>query len=161
LDGGRTEIGIESTIVSIDGNICTLLRPGKITPDDINKALPGLFVFETNKSGRHMAPGLLNSHYSPAKPLYIYKNHQTELPEQSGLILHCLNDRTPNCEKLIYTSHNNNLLEIAANLFSSLHAMEDDEKVKQIHIEPVIESGLGIAIMDRIKKAVYKYESIK
>ena len=52
LDGGRTEIGIESTIVSIVGNTCTLLRPGKITLDDINDALPGIFVFETNKSGK-------------------------------------------------------------------------------------------------------------
>jgi len=161
LDGGRTEIGIESTIVLIDGNSCTLLRPGKITLDDINDALPGIFVFITNNSGKLIAPGLLKSHYSPAKPLYLYKNHHTQLPEQSGLILHCIKDRIPNCEKVIYTSHNNNLLEIAANLFSSLHAMEDDEQIKQILIEPVIESGLGIAIMDRIKKAVFKYESIK
>ena len=160
LDGGRTEIGIESTIISIVGNTCTLLRPGKITLDDINDALPGIFVFETNKSGKLNAPGLLKSHYSPAKPLYLYKN-QTELPEQSGMILHCLNDRIPDCEKVIYTSYNNNLPEIAANLFSSLHAMEDDEQIKQIFIEHVIESGLGIAIMDRIKKAVFKYESIK
>jgi len=161
LDGGRTEIGIESTIVSIVGNTCTLLRPGKITLDDINDALPGIFVFETNKSGKLIAPGLLKSHYSPSKPLYLYKDHQTQLPEQSGLILHCLNGRIPDCKKVIYTSNNNYLPEIAANLFSSLHAMEDDEQIKQILIEPVIESGLGLAIMDRIKKAVFKYESIK
>lgn len=48
LDGGKTKIGIESTIVSLDGNICTLLRPGKITLDDIENALPGLFVFNTH-----------------------------------------------------------------------------------------------------------------
>ena len=35
-------------------------------------------------------------------------------------------------------------------VISSLHAMEDDERIKQIFIEPVIENGLGIAIMDRI-----------
>ncbi len=161
LDGGRTEIGIESTIVSIVGNTCTLLRPGKITLDDINDVLPGIFVFETNKPGKLIAPGLLKSHYSPSKPLYFYKNYQTDLPEHTGLILHCLNDRIPECEKVIYTSHNNTLIEIAANLFSSLHAMEDDEQIKQILIEPVIESGLGMAIMDRIKKAVFKYELIK
>lgn len=39
--------------------------------------------------------------------------------------------------------------------------MEDDEQIKQIFIQPVIEEGLGIAIMDRIKKAVFKYELIK
>jgi L-threonylcarbamoyladenylate synthase len=161
LDGGRTKIGIESTIVSIAGNTCTLLRPGKITLEDINDALPGIFVFETNKPEKPIAPGSLKSHYSPSKPLYLYKNNQTQLPEQSGLILHCINERTPDCEKVIYTSYNNKLTEIAANFFSSLHDMEDDVQIKQIYIEPVIESGLGIAIMDRIKKAVFKYESIK
>ena len=161
LDGGRTEIGIESTILSIDGNICTLLRPGKITIADINDALPGLFVFNINKSERFIAPGFLKSHYSPKKPLYLYKTHQTQLPEKSGMILHGLTDKIPVSEKVIYTSQNNNLLEIAANLFSSLHAMEDDDQVKQIFIEPVIEEGLGVAIMDRIKKAAFKYKSIK
>jgi len=48
--------------------------------------------------------------------------------------------------------------EIAANLFSALHTLEDDENIKQIFIEPVLEIGLGIAIMDRIKKAAYKYQ---
>ena len=58
---------------------------------------------------------------------------------------------------LLYTSQNNNLLEIAANLFSSFHAMEDNAEINQVFIEPVVEDGLGNAIMDRIKKAVYKY----
>lgn len=157
LDGGRTKIGIESTIVSLEGNICTLLRPGKITIDEINNSLPDLFVFRTHNSTALISPGLLKSHYSPNKPLYLLQNNQTPLPDHSGLILHSKNDNIQHGEKVIYTSQNNNLLEIAANLFSTLHAMEDDTQVKQIFIEPVIEEGLGIAIMDRIKKAVYKY----
>jgi L-threonylcarbamoyladenylate synthase len=39
--------------------------------------------------------------------------------------------------------------------------MEDDAQIKQILIEPVIEEGLGVAIIDRINKAAFKYESIK
>lgn len=161
LDGGKSKIGIESTIVTLEGNICTILRPGKITIDEINDALPGIFVFNTNKSEKITAPGLLKSHYSPTKPLYLLKEKLVQLPKKSGVILHGACDNSPKCEKIIYTSQNNNLLEIAANLFSSLHAMEDDKHITQIFIEPVIEEGLGIAIMDRIKKAVYKYESIK
>lgn len=161
LDGGSTKIGIESTIVSLEGNICTLLRPGKITIDEINDALPGLFVFNTNKSDKLISPGLLKSHYSPTKPLYLYKSDMVQLLDYSGVIAHSGNYKILNNEKVIYTSQSNNLLEIAANLFSSLHAMEDDVTIKQIFIEPVTEEGLGIAIMDRINKAVYKYESIK
>jgi L-threonylcarbamoyladenylate synthase len=159
LDGGKTKIGIESTIVSLDGNVCTMLRPGKISIKDIEDALPGVFVFNIHKQEKLIAPGLLKSHYSPKKPLYLLKTMQTQLPDNSGLILHRINNEKPICKKVIYTSLNNNLPEIAANLFSSLHSMEDDAEIKQIFIEPVIEKEIGIAIMDRIKKAVYKYES--
>ena len=158
LDGGTTTVGIESTIVSVEGNVCTLLRPGKISLNDIEKALPGVFVFNDKKPEKLVAPGLLKSHYSPNKPLYIYDRTNVRLPDSSGLILHGQKELHTNCDKLVYTSKTYNQLEIAANLFSALHRMEDDAMVKQIFIEPVVESGLGIAIMDRIKKAVYKYQ---
>jgi len=157
LDGGNTSVGIESTIVSIEGNVCTLLRPGVITIADIENALPNTFVFNAEKPDKLIAPGLLKSHYSPVKPLYIFDKQVMNLPESSGLIVHCKKDFIPTASKIIYTSHTFSHLEIAANLFSALHAMEDDENIKQIFIEPVPEFGLGLAIMDRIKKAAYKY----
>ena len=49
------------------------------------------------------------------------------------------------------------MVEIAANLFSSLHIMEDDAAINQIYIASVEEIGLGVAIMDRIRKASYRY----
>ena len=159
LDGGKTTIGIESTIISLDGNTCTLLRPGKISLNDIEDAYPGVFVFKANNSEALIAPGLLKSHYSPTKPLYFWTNNDIQLPASSGLIVHSKKELKTDDVKVIYTSETNNYLEIAANLFSSLHTMEDDIDVKQIFIEPVAEDGLGIAIMDRIKKAVYKYET--
>jgi len=158
LDGGNTSVGIESTIVSIDGNVCTLLRPGVITIADIENALPNTFVFNAEKIEKLIAPGLLKSHYSPVKPLYIIDKQAINLPESSGLIVHGKKDLILIASKIIYTSQTFNLLEIAANLFSALHAMEDDDNIKQIFIEPVSELGLGLAIMDRIKKAAYKYQ---
>ncbi len=159
LDGGSTEVGIESTIISIDGNECTLLRPGVITLEEIEQAIPGKFVFKTAKTGKITAPGLLPSHYSPVKPLFILSHDKTTLPDFSGVILHKKNSSIQNSYKTIFTSLTNNYLEIAANLFNSLHELEDDNNIKQIYIEPVIEEGLGIAIMDRIKKAAYQYLS--
>jgi len=158
LDGGNTSVGIESTIVSIEGNVCTLLRPGVITIADIENALPNTFVFNAEKPDKLIAPGLLKSHYSPVKPLYILDKQVIYLPESSGLIVHGKKDFNLTASKIIHTSQTFNHLEIAANLFSALHAMEDDENIKQIFIEPVPEVGLGVAIMDRIKKASYKYQ---
>lgn len=158
LDGGKTTVGIESTIISLEGNHCTLLRPGKITLQDIEDAFPGLFVLHEGTTEKVVAPGLLKSHYSPTKPLYLFNpQHQQELPPSSGVILHGVPLKPPACQRLIYTSNNHNSLEVAAHLFSVLHAMEDDPEISQIYIEPVEEHGVGRAIMDRIKKAAYKY----
>lgn len=159
LDGGNTSVGIESTIVSIEGDTCQLLRPGFITLEDIENALPDTFVFNSTKPEKLVSPGLLKSHYSPKKPLYILYESSVNLPEFSGLILHSRNNIGYTAKKVIYTSQSCNKIEISANLFASLHAMEEDESVKSIYIEPVEEKGLGIAIMDRVKKAAYQYNN--
>ncbi len=155
LDGGSTKVGIESTIVTVEGNVCSILRPGKITSDDIENALPGVFEFKKADTEKIVAPGLLKSHYSPKKPLYFWKNN--ELPAGSGLILHSSKQSDVIPVKTVYTSQTGNLLEVASNLFSAMHNMEDDDDIKQIFIEPVNEEGLGIAIMDRLKKAAFQY----
>lgn len=157
LDGGNTKVGIESTIVAIDGNTCQLLRPGFISLEDIEKAIPDTFEFISTKPEKMVSPGLLKSHYSPKKPLYILSKTFNSLPEATGLILHNNNQPVDSAAKVIYTSLTNNKIEITANLFAALHTMEEDESVKQIYIEPVDETGLGIAIMDRMKKAAYQY----
>jgi L-threonylcarbamoyladenylate synthase len=159
IDGGAANVGIESTIIAVEGNTCKILRPGVITIADIEKAMPGKFIFSSEKSDGHISPGMLNSHYSPAKPLHILNNLQTRLPESSGIILHGKNDFNIEADKIIYTSENHYPPEIAANLFSALHEMEETETIKQIYIEAVEPTGLGIAIMDRIKKAAFQYQT--
>ena len=156
LDGGNTRVGIESTIIAIDGHTCQLLRPGIITISDIEKAFPDTFVFNNSKPDKLVSPGLLKSHYSPRKPLYFLDN-RLDFPEFSGLILHCETNTCYNAQRDIYTSRTRDKIEITANLFASLHAMEEDDSIKSIYIEPVEETGLGIAIMDRLKKAAYRY----
>ncbi len=173
LDGGPTTVGIESTIVAVTGNTLQLLRPGYITLDDIEDALPGVFRFKQEVESKLMAPGLMKSHYSPRKPLYILEGMPlvTEaeafalttatpvLPPASGLILHSQTDAHPDATRVIYTSNNRTLTEVAGNLFAALHAMEEDGSIRQMYIESVPETGLGVAIMDRLKKAAYRYQN--
>lgn len=162
LDGGKTNVGIESTIISVEGDLITLLRPGKITIEEIAAALPGVFRFNTKKSTRILASGMLKSHYSPRKPLYILEDPFAQLPENSGLIIHQnTEESTSPVTRIIKTSENGNLLEVASHLFSALHVMEDDASISQIFIRPVPEEGLGAAIMDRIRKAAYQYRKYK
>lgn len=158
LDGGNTTVGIESTIVSVEGNYCQLLRPGFITLEDIERALPDTFVFDHAKPEKLVSPGLLKSHYSPKKPLYVLNESENYVPATAGLILHNACDLNYRAKRIIHTSQTGNKIEIAANLFAALHTMEDDENVKRIYIEPVEEKGMGIAIMDRIRKAAFQYK---
>lgn len=151
-------VGIESTVVMVENNSCIILRPGIITAEDLAKALPDIKIEIAEQNNKISSPGLLNSHYSPFKPLYFLNKDITVLPENSGLILHRKHEDIWNAGKVIYTSETGNLIEIAANLFSSLHTMEDDDSVKQIYIEKVPEKGIGISIMDRLKKATFQYQ---
>lgn len=154
-------VGIESTVVSLDGTVCTILRPGVITAADLQMAVPGLEVRVPGVNVKLNSPGLLKSHYSPLKPLYFRTSDIDSLPAHSGLILHDSVQERLNAVKVMYTSSGLTLTEVAANLFAALHRMEEDDDVKQIYIEPIEEKGIGIAIMDRLKKATYQYTDEK
>lgn len=157
LENNSKMVGVESTVVSIQNGTCTLLRPGFITLTEIQKVVPcAVYNKDSSKDELH-APGLLKSHYSPNKPLFLFSGDARNLPPNSGLVLHEKLGTISNVNRVIYTSENRNALEIAANLFLALHRMEDDSNVSQIFIESVEETGLGVAIMDRIRKACYRY----
>ncbi len=149
-------VGIESTVVAIENNTCTVLRPGVITADDIQKCIPDYEVFTPGKNVKLVSPGLLQSHYSPLKPLFYIEN-DTIIPTDAGIILHKKEEGENYSNKTIFTSESGNLLEVAANLFSSLHRMEEDEDVKEIYIARTSEEGIGKAIMDRLNKATFQY----
>lgn len=159
-DDNSNTVGIESTVVAIDENTCTILRPGIITADDIKKCLPGIEVLTPGKNVKLISPGLLQSHYSPLKPLSFYVEG-SELPSDSGLILHKKEQGVNYNKKTIFTSETGNLIEVAARLFSCLHKMEEDESVKQIFITKTTEEGIGQAIMDRLKKATFQYDNLQ
>ncbi len=155
-DNLEKTVGIESTVVSVENNVCTILRPGVITATDIELAIPGVIVKNPGKNIKISSPGLLKSHYSPLKPLY-FIDDINNIPANAGIILH---KKIPeitfrNC---IYTSETENLLEVASNLFSALHLMEENPEVTQIYIQKVVENGIGIAIMDRLYKATHQYQ---
>jgi len=155
-DDATKAVGIESTVVAIENGICTVLRPGVITAEDIRKCIPEFEVLTPGKNIKLVSPGLLQSHYSPLKPLF-YLDDNTIFPENAGIILHKKEAGKAYSKKTIFTSEAGNLLEVAANLFSALHLMEEDTEVKAIYIARTTEEGIGKAIMDRLNKATFQY----
>lgn len=159
LDGGRTLVGIESTIISVTEKGFSILRHGIITREEIEKILPYCGE-KPSKTEEPAAPGMLKSHYSPNKPLYFTGD---TLPanlnkKKAALIAFTLSDNNEYATVLHLTS-NANLKEYAVNLFAALHQLEADSTIDFIVVEPVPETGIGIAIMDRLRRAGFKYKS--
>lgn len=146
LDGGKCEVGIESTVISfLEGKI-KILRPGYITAKDIEKVIGKKLASRKTDSGKgkkdrkYLSPGLLKSHYAPLTPLYIVEDLSalTRISRQN--FYH------------IELSGYKNLKSVASNLFKEFRKA-DEKKYDFITIQKVENSGLGIAINDRIEKA--------
>ena len=160
LDGGQTIFGIESTVVSVEPGGVRILRHGAVSEESLAAVVTILTEIKEETSGQLPSPGMLKSHYSPRKPLYIIKESNFgKINAESGVIIKSAKTKKKfNGIKTISLSENGNLNEIAVNLFAALHSMEDDSEIKQIFIEPVPETGIGKAIMDRLRKASYSYD---
>ena len=157
LDGGDADFGIESTVVSIHDDLVRLLRPGAISIEQLRTVVPEIVPASEAKEQKMESPGLLKSHYSPRKPLYILSENDTSLPQNAGLIALSPDSLNFTAPKTIYLSEKGDLLQAAANLFSALHAMEENDAVSEIYVQPVPETGIGTAVMDRLRKAAYQY----
>ncbi len=158
LEGGSTDFGIESTIVTVASGKIEILRPGAITPDQIQLDFPENEVVSSSTEKHIQAPGQLKSHYSPRKPFYLYDKMPDELPDYAALLLFEPLELPKNAKsKIVLLSESGDLIEGASKMFSALHELEADEQVEQIYAVGVPKEGVGLAIMVRLQKAAYRF----
>lgn len=153
LDGGPTPIGIESTIIKEEGGEIYLLRPGGIAVEDIEKVLGK--KLKQREIPKIEAPGSFPSHYSPTTPLYILKGK--EIPKgfsrkKIGILAFSSKPDYIKCDAFRILSPSGDLKEAAKNFFNFLYEL-DCLGLDAIFAEKVPQKGLGLAIMDRLKKA--------
>jgi len=159
LDGGPTGVGIESTIIRLAPEGFDILRPGAVTAEQLSGVLPMVASGAGNDSGDPMAPGMMKSHYSPCKPLFIAGTPQALTADRgSTALLAYQGDDTEGYHRVIHMSEGKDLNEVAVNLFAAMHDMEADPKIASIIVEPVPEEDIGIALMDRIRKAAHDHQ---
>jgi L-threonylcarbamoyladenylate synthase len=140
IDDGRTEHGLESTIVGFGSDGIRLLRPG---PVDFAELSALAQLAEGAPSGRIEAPGQLDSHYAPSKPLRL--DAQQPEPDEWMIGFGAIaGDDT--------LSASGDLSEAASRLFHALHRGEPQAKPR-IAVAPVPELGIGVAINDRLRRA--------
>ncbi|VAX26475.1 Threonylcarbamoyl-AMP synthase / SUA5 domain with internal deletion [hydrothermal vent metagenome] len=158
LDGGKSDIGVESTIIEITEKEIYLLRPGGIAIEQIEKICNTEIVFKQTDSNNPNAPGQLLQHYAPKVPIkFLSEINETDIKNKK---LACLffkaNNTNLKFKRIEILSPSGNFHEAAANLFHHLHLLEVLD-IDLILVEPVEEKGLGIAIMDRLRKATNRY----
>lgn len=155
LDGGKTTVGIESTIIELTEKGFRILRNGIITKEDIEEVLS---FDDSEKTESIVAPGMVKSHYSPVKKMIVAdENIPVDIDKSKAGLLSFTGKQENGYRKVIRMSENNDLKEYAVNMFDAMHTFEDDSEIEIIVAEPVAETGIGKAIMDRLRKAEYNW----
>lgn len=160
LAGGKSAVGLESTVLDVTGETPVLLRPGGVTKEDIEMQLGMAINVETEAvNDAPKSPGQLLRHYAPGTPLRL--KAVDVMPGEALLAFgstRFMGIRGGGAVKdlphgaLLNLSETGDLTHAAANLFSMLHQL-DAGGFKGIAVMDIPETGLGIAINDRLRRA--------
>jgi L-threonylcarbamoyladenylate synthase len=135
IDGGPTEVGIESTVVSLWRHPPAILRPGMISNEDLESATGVRFEHEADLPKVMESPGMHARHYAPRTPFHVLEPGQPK-PDGKGRVIEMPSDAPA----------------FAANLYSELHRA-DDEGWEWIAIENPPETPEWAGIRDRLRRA--------
>ena len=160
VDGGETEVGLESTIVDLSVNPAVVLRPGKITPEEISHVLgEEVLINRGQVSDKDVpkAPGMKYRHYAPSAQVYVVDQVATfaklDLDASCGVMA-----TSDLLEKLPVPEENKfnlgkNLTEADHNLFAGLRYFDDRLEIKTIYVEVFDQGEESLAYMNRLNKA--------
>lgn len=163
IDGGETDIGLESTVVRVIDNRVRILRPGKITVQDFlnygfEVELDSNIFNKVSSNQKVMSPGMKYKHYAPNKEcLLIYSDDNSKfidevkkIESEKNILVVCKSSNTKYFNNAIDMGES--LDEISHNIFHILREV-DNTDFDLIVIEGVKKDGLGIAIMNRLIRA--------
>lgn len=148
LDGGACQVGIESTIVDLSGDEPALLRPGKISKEELERTL-GVRV-RIGRSGSRRAPGMLPMHYAPKTPVRIVSLEITEIDRTMAVLA-----RRARPESISDTHWIHAPLDAGAyarELYGNLRTL-DQAGAEAILVEALPESSDWEAVRDRLTRA--------
>lgn len=171
LDGGEIIYGVESTVVDFTSSPPMVLRPGPITVEELRKEIPELEVHPAVKGDVKTevlakSPGMKYRHYAPKAELIVVEGSKEHIREKVQEIVN-LRKKEGKSVAVISTVENapnyradvvkivgkrNDLREIAKNFFRILREL-DIEGVESAVVEGIKPVGIGLAVMNRLKKA--------
>ena len=166
IDGGESDVGVESTVVSLTGDTAIVLRPGGITPEMIAAVLGECEVADSvmrplREGEEAPSPGMKHKHYAPKAPMTLYAG------DKNAVAAHICNayDQTP-VKALILAAHDHlplygqrETFDLGPDAASAAHALfaalryADQLGVERVFSEAYPEEGVGLALMNRMARA--------
>ncbi len=146
IDSGKTHIGVESTVLDLTTSPPTLLRPGAISKEQIEKVICEIAVHKVLDSNVLKSPGMKYKHYAPKAKIVFYKSEKMQLAAK---------ELVKKGKKIAILRFNKHPKEIAKNLFAYLRNW-DKKGIDIILCEPldkIKKEGIGLAVVDRLKRA--------
>jgi len=165
INGGKTRVGVESTVIDTTTEPAQLLRAGGITLEEL-QAVIGKITIGAKLEKSFRSPGMMDSHYSPKAKLVLIDNEEVDqvgevirqaiLYQSKGFVVGIMakeeNKEKYKGFKVKVIGKGCELKKCAANLFAVLRDF-DKEKYEVIIAESLAKCGIGLAIMERLKKA--------
>lgn len=151
IDGGSTQVGLESTVLDISGNQPMILRPGVIGKVQLEQVLNQTVLIDDKSSERPKSPGQKYSHYKPKADVK-WLDSEDEFKDTSSVFL-LLNAET---EQQNLINYNRDFEKLARELYDRFR-QADIEGYKKVIIEPFderYESSVIPALLNRINKAL-------
>jgi L-threonylcarbamoyladenylate synthase len=148
LDGGRCNVGLESTIIDLTSEP-TILRQGSITSEKIYKILKKK-IKVNKKLKKNISPGQLKSHYSPGIPVFMDRKKPN-----SGEAFITFGKQFKNAKNTFNLSTKGNLKKAANTLYATMRKIKK-RGFESIAVCKIPNHGIGKAINERLKKASYK-----
>lgn len=170
LDGGESDIGLESTIIDLSGERPVILRPGYITEEMLGELIAGIEtdkgILDMNSDIAPKAPGMKYRHYAPKGSLAIVEGEQEQVTayinsrleehkaegKRTGVIATNETAAGYRADSVKSVGKRGDESTIAKHLFRILREF-DDEEIQIIYAEAFESTGVGCAIMNRLLKA--------
>jgi len=159
LAAGACGVGLESTVLDLSGDQPVILRPGAVTAEQIAEVLGQDVAYDSGNHDAPKSPGQLLKHYAPDIPVRL---NAVDVKKGEALLafgpIKFMGVEGGGAAKdlpdtaMLNLSESGDLYEAAANLFAMLHALDRPEH-KAIAVMNIPDTGLGLAINDRLQRA--------
>lgn len=165
IDGGKCDVGVESTVIILKGNSAEILRPGLVTYEDLAEIIPDITINEAVKNqcttAKPASPGMKYRHYAPSSPVFLIGGNDEDI-----ITFFKTKQQSENCgilcfdEDAKYLSANNLLTfgghfdeqKQAHELFDMLRRF-DSMSVDKIYARLPSDKGIGLAVYNRLIRA--------